>query len=344
MQEYQSSEAPDNAAAQVHEGEAAQAHEGYDASAAAEGFEPSDPLVNLAAKLDEAIEAPAAASLEASPQAAAPEASPEASASAWLQSVPEQHRAAATAVLQEREQLSQQLQGLRETFAASGMNAQQLAELLDYGRLMMSGEADNMRAALQMLDAHRAYICQQLGVESAAIDPIAAHDDLKKAVDEFNITREHALEIARARAAEQAKGRAAAQAAEQAAQQAAAQQQAQQHQQLVSQSSAAVDRYLGSRAHEADHAAKMAALGEFFRNPQNIAQFVQTYHPNQWAATVAMMYDQMRPAAAPAHSPTPLSRHAAAAALSPKGGAGTWQPQPAAEIDRLSQRLSTLGI
>lgn len=304
------------------------------------GFEPSSDraLENFAARLDEAMpdEPSHQAAPSDAPQQSLPPDQPQpqpSDAPAWLDAVPAQHRAAAAAVFQERQHLSEQLSGLRETVASTGMNAQQLAELLDYGRLMMSGNADNMRTALQLLDTHRAYICQRLGVESAAIDPLAAHADLKKSVEDFTLSREHALEIARARAA--------AQQQQMQQQQAAAQQQ---QQQLIAQSSANVDQYLARRAGEPGHAAKMAQLAAYFQNPQNVQHFVQTYQPQQWAATVAMMYDQMQ-APAPAPTPAPLSRRAtspAAAASVFSGGIGT-QP-PSAEIDRLSERLAGLGI
>lgn len=311
------------------------------------GFEPSSDraLENFAARLDEAMpdEPSHQAAPSDAPQQSLPPDQPQpqpSDAPAWLDAVPAQHRAAAAAVFQERQHLSEQLSGLRETVASTGMNARQLAELLDYGRLMMSGNMDNMRQALQLLDTHRAYICQQLGVESAAIDPLSAHEDLKKSVDDFTLSREHALEIARARAAAQHQQQQQAAAQQQAAQ--IQQQQAQQ--QLIQQSSANVDQYLARRAGEPGHAAKMAQLAAYFQNPQNVQHFVQTYQPQQWAATVAMMYDQMQ-APAPAPTPAPLSRRAtspAAAAGMFSGGIGT-QP-PSAEIDRLSERLASLGI
>lgn len=303
-------------------------------------------LGNFAARLDAAMpEQSSAGDLPPQQHQAAsdvqqPDQPHDSNAPDWLGTVPEQHRAAAAAVFQERQHLSEQLSGLRETVASTGMNARQLAELLDYGRLMMSGNMDNMRQALQLLDTHRAYICQQLGVESAAIDPLSAHEDLKKSVDDFTLSREHALEIARARAAAQHQQQQQAAAQQQAAQ--IQQQQAQQ--QLIQQSSANVDQYLARRAGEPGHAAKMAQLAAYFQNPANTAHFVQTYQPQQWAATVAMMYDQMQ-APTPAPTPAPLSRRAtspAAAAGMFSGGIGH-QP-PSAEIDRLSERLAGLGI
>ncbi len=233
-------------------------------------------------------------------------------------------------VFAERKQLEADITEFRELVKSTGMSAQEFAQTLEFGRLVSSNDEKNIRVALEMIETQRAALYQKLGVEAPGVDLLAGHDDLKAAVENMEITRDKALELAKLR-----KTQADLTQRQQAETERAQSQE--QYRQTVQSAASAMEAYLSTRAKEADHPARLKIIGEHFQNPANLQRFVQTFEPKQWTAALQMMYDGIVvPKAAPSAQPQPLRSRPAQL--------GTPAAQGNSPMDRLAQHLDNLGI
>ncbi len=234
------------------------------------------------------------------------------------------------AVFAEKKQLEADITEFRELVKSTGMSAQEFATTLEFGRLVNSGDEKNIRVALEMIETQRAALYQKLGVEAPGVDLLAGHDDLKQAVENMEITRDKALELAKLR-----KTQADLTQRQQAETERAQSQE--QYRQTVQSAATAMEAYLQTRAKEADHPARLKIIGEHFQNPANLQRFVQTFEPKQWTAALQMMYDGIVvPKAAPTSQAQPLRSRPAQL--------GTPAAQGNSPMDRLAQHLDNLGI
>lgn len=216
----------------------------------------------------------------------------------------------------------------RGLVTATGMNAQEFAQTLEFGRLMNSGDEKNLRVALEMVEGQRQMLYARLGVEAPGIDLLAGHDDLKSAVDNMEITRDRAVELAKFRRVDgEQKQRVQVQ-----------QQSQQEHAQFtqtVQQASGQMEAYLSTRAAEVDHPARMRVLSDHFRNPAKMQEFVQHYRPDQWTATLKLMYDNIQ---APRQASTQQPLRSRPTNLGTPSAAGS------TPLDRVASRLDAMGI
>lgn len=231
-------------------------------------------------------------------------------------------------VFAERKALEQDITEFRELVKSTGMSPQEFAQTLEFGRLVNSGDEKNLRVALEMIEGQRSMLYQKLGVEAPGIDLLAGHDDLKAAVDNMEITRERAVELAKYRKQQQ-------EVAQRQQVQQQSQESQQQFQQQVHQAAGAMEAYLETRKNEIDHPARMKVIGEHFKNPANLQKFVETYRPEQWAATIQMMYDNIQ---VPKTSAAPQPIRSRPAML------GTPAPVGTDPIDRVAQRMASMGL
>lgn len=232
-------------------------------------------------------------------------------------------------VFAERRQLEQDMNDFRGLVKSSGMNAQEFSQTLEFGRLMNSGDEKNLRVALEMIEGQRAALYQKLGVQAPGVDLLAGQDDLKTAVDNMEISRERAVELSqlrKAKAQEQARSNA----------QHSQNQERQSFEARVKTASGAMESYLDTRKNEVDHPARIKVIADHFRKPENLQKFVQVYRPEQWAATVQMMYDNIQVPKASQAAPQPIRSRPANLGL-PAPGAGT-------AIDRIAQRMESMGL
>jgi len=234
-------------------------------------------------------------------------------------------------VLAERKALEGDLKEIRELIGSTKMNPDQFSQTLEYGRLINSNEEKDLRVALEMVDRERALLCQRLGIEQPGVDLLAGHDDLKAAVDNLEITRDKAVELAKYRKQQ-------ADQVQRQEQQQRSESDRQAFQQTVTKAATTMEAYLETRANEADHPAKMQMIANHFNNPANLQEFVSTYQPDQWLATIKMMYDNIvvPRQAAPAAAPQPLRSRTAQL--------GTPAPTSSSPIDRIAAHMDNLGI
>lgn len=232
-------------------------------------------------------------------------------------------------VFAERKQLEQDITEFRDLVKSTGMSAQEFAQTLEFGRLLNSGDEKNLRVALEMIEGQRSMLYQKLGVEAPGVDLLAGHDDLKAAVDNMEITRDRAVELAKFRKVDaETKARSQAQQTQV--------QERQVYEKTVKDAAGAMEAYLETRKNEVDHTARMKVISDHFRNPANLQKFVGTYRPEQWAATVQMMYDNIQVPKAAAPGPQPIRSRPATL--------GTPATNAATPIDRIAQRMDSMGI
>lgn len=307
------------------------------------GTDEPKPISKMAAMLDALTDDPNAPKPEAKPEADKPadlvaEAgkptdtpkAPEQEEAELLEGVKsERGRERIKQVFAERKQLEQDITEFRELVKSTGLSPQEFAKTLEFGRLINSGDEQNLRVALEMIEGQRAMLYQKLGVEAPGVDLLAGHDDLKTAVGNMEITRERAVELAKYRKEKQDTTQ-----RQQTERQSVQQQQ--EFQQQVQQASGAMEGYLQTRANEVDHPARMKVLTDHFKNPANLQTFVTTYRPEQWAATIKMMYDNIQVQRAASSSQQPIR--------SRPSRLGTPAASASTPIDRIAQRMDSMGL
>lgn len=97
-----------------------------------------------------------------------------------------------------RTQIAQQ-QEVFDHLERNGITGEQFGEMVMVTSFMNSGDPLKMQRAHEALLRHAAEIGKQLGLETPGFDPLSEHPDLSAAIQNMDITREHALELARAR-------------------------------------------------------------------------------------------------------------------------------------------------
>lgn len=231
-------------------------------------------------------------------------------------------------VFAEKKQLETDIGEFREMVTSSGMNPQEFAQSLEFGRLVSSGTEADTRVALEMLETQRAQLYAKLGVEAPGVDLLADHADLKAQVDDMELTRERAIELAKFRKTDGDKK--ARETTERDALQGR-----QQFEQTVTTAAGQMEAYLDTRKQEVDHPARMRVISDHFRKPENLKAFVETYRPDQWGPTMKMMYDGIQlPRTAPQQQPL----RSRPTNLGPASNTGT------TPIDRIAQRIDAMGL
>lgn len=227
------------------------------------------------------------------------------------------------------ETVSQSLQEVQQIVQSAGMDAQQFAEQIEFARLYNSGDPQNLRVAAQMIEGIRTDIYKKLGQDAPGVDVLSDFPDLAQKVNNFELDRQSALEIAQHRRQSQAQ-----QQRQQATQQAdqVNQRSTQEFQGAMTQ----VEGYLTTRSQEVDHQPRMEVLGKYFKDPANIQEFIKTYQPAQMAQAIKWMYDNVQVAP---RQPTPNPLRARPASL------GTPAANPNANpVDRLMSHIDQLGL
>lgn len=167
----------------------------------------------------------------------------------------------------------------------TGTSQEQLGAYLEFNALLHSQDPKDLEQALSMVEAQRAELYKALGREPKGgdLDLLADFPDLKKQVDEDEITREAALEIAAGRRDKAARNAAAQR---QQHQQRSEQQSADQRKKDSEAALAEIDKWTASIAKsDLDYKAKedklLAKLDGVLKN----------YPPNKWLETLKLLYD-----------------------------------------------------
>lgn len=215
--------------------------------------------------------------------------------------------------------LSQAREAILGVLKETNTSDQDLAQLLEYNRMVKSGQPADLERALQVMDAQRLTILKALGREGQGYDPLTEHADLAKDVQESKITRERALEIVAGR-----KRDSIAEAARQ--QGARSQQQEQQVAQARQQGLQSIDRWAADISKsDIDYKAKEATI------LPKIEGIVRDYPPNLWLPTIRAVYDAIvvHKQALPSTGAQPLR----------SSGAKPGNPAPTSMAEAISQGL-----
>lgn len=161
----------------------------------------------------------------------------------------------------------------------------QLAQYLDFNAKITSGDPKQMEEALAMVEQQRAFLYQALGrePEGGGVDLLKDFPDLAKQVEDEEITRQAALEIATARRERNARQQA----------QQRQQQQRQQQTQTAEQKKAAAEAALtgiekwtaGLLRSDLDYKAKEDKL------LAKLNDVMTKYPPEKWLETLQLLYD-----------------------------------------------------
>jgi hypothetical protein len=228
-------------------------------------------------------------------------------------------------------QLEADITEFREMVVSTGMTAEEFGQTLEFGRLLKTGDEKSLRTALEMVDQQRELICKQLGIEAPGVDPLADFPELKKSVDQMEMSRAGALELAKYKRQEQSR-----QQVQQSQQQ--SQQEMQQFQQQLDAAQQAAAAYFVTRKDEADYPAKLQRIQQYFKDPAKVNEFISTFEPKQWFGQIKFMYDNMSVPAAPRVQQNQLAR-------SSQMMQGTRQANTqASTTDRLMGHLDNMGI
>lgn len=227
------------------------------------------------------------------------------------------------------EELDRSMTEVRQVLANAGMDAQQFAQHIEFSRLVNSNNPQDLGLAAQMIEQVRADIYKRLGQDAPGVDVLSDFPDLAQRVNAFELSRDAALEIARYRRQQQQVEQAHRQQRE-------LQQASQQETQAFQNAMQEVQTYLSSREQDVDHQARMQVIGNYFKDQNNIQEFVQTYQPHQMAKAIKFMYDNIRTAPRQ-HAPSPIRARPSAL------GQPAANPN-AAPVERMANILDQMGI
>ena len=91
-----------------------------------------------------------------------------------------------------------------DTVIGTGATPEQFGATVNYTALAVranNGDMEAAKLAFQQTAEENAHWAKLLGMEAQGHDPLAAHQDLREAIENGDITKKHALEVAQARAA-----------------------------------------------------------------------------------------------------------------------------------------------
>ncbi len=187
------------------------------------------------------------------------------------------------------------LEMFREVVRSSGADPHEFAQLLDYSRMVKSGD---LEGALRVLDEQRRNIALALGRPLPGVNALEQFPDLAHRVQTYQMDEQAALEIARSRVAQQQMEAAQR---EQMMRMQSEQQSMQVRQQAVSM----IDRMGAEWAKsDPDYARKEAIIAE------QLPLIAQQFPPNLWPQQVAILYQTVSKMPAPApqrqNGPAPL--------------------------------------
>jgi hypothetical protein len=183
------------------------------------------------------------------------------------------------------QEMSNEYQSVAQAIAQTGMDERGIAEVLNFCQLAASNEENKMRVALEILDKTRENL-------SKLLNPVDKYDDIKKAVDDFELPEQYAAELARRR--------------QQQTEQQVQLQQRQQNEQFVARVQNAVrqtDSLIAQRRNDPDFRYKYGVIERKMKD-QNFVNFMaQKFQPEQWPDQIMFMYDAIP---APKRQQSPL--------------------------------------
>ncbi len=173
------------------------------------------------------------------------------------------------------------LKEIHKTVSESNMSPEEFGYLIDYGRMAVSKKPEELEYALQTARNEIVRISQLLGKEVEGVDLLADQPELKKRVDDYELSREDALRIVKSE-------RELASYKQVQDQQRDQQQVATKQQDVQQQSLDQVRAYMGKmKSTDINFSAKEARLVD------QAAKVRQNYPPEQWPTVIQDLYETM---------------------------------------------------
>lgn len=175
---------------------------------------------------------------------------------------------------------------IRDFVDEVGVDPSELAQNIEYSRLVGQGDESSLRIALEMLEDQREMICKRLNVDRPGVDLLSDFPDLKAAVQRKEITPQHAARLAKYERAERENQR-------QRQQNAMDEREHTGFLHDLDRTKHAITSYLQSRSSEADHAFKIMRLQEHLRRPGVLEELTQNPDSRRLFSQIRFMYDNI---------------------------------------------------
>lgn len=170
---------------------------------------------------------------------------------------------------------------IQKTIDSTGISPQEFGGLLDFARMATSESPDEKRQAFNIAKGEMQRLAKEIGVEEGGVDLLEGYQDLQDKVDNYELDRDDALELANARNGQQR----IAQEQQNVAQQ---KQQTLNNQSDVDKSALAIETYMTTQQKtDIDFEAKEKYL------MGQVESIQQQYPPNQWPAVVTQLYNAL---------------------------------------------------
>ena len=182
---------------------------------------------------------------------------------------------------QELEESRSTVSEIQKTITETGISPQEFGGLLDFARMATSQSPDEKKQAFQIAKNEMQRLAKEIGVEEGGVDLLDGYQDLQEKVDNYELDRSDAVELANARRGQQRVSQQQQDAVQQ-------QQQSANQQSDVDNSAQAIETYmLNQQKTDIDFAAKEKYL------MGQVGTIQQQYPPSQWPAVVAQLYNAL---------------------------------------------------
>lgn len=227
----------------------------------------------------------------------------------------------------------------RNLLDKTGLDGKDLAQTMEYGRLVGKGDERSLELALNMLEQQRDMICKKLGRTAPGVDLLSDFPDLKRAVNNRELSMDHALKLAKYEREERLNSQ---------KQNPISYQNTNEDIQRVFQSekligslsdiSSSCDNYFRRYEGAADYPAKMQRIASYFADPGKMNEFLKTVPPPMWFNQMKFMYENMvLPPQKNDYSQQPLRSRSIST--------GSVADNPnMSNLDRIMKRMDDMGI
>ena len=223
------------------------------------------------------------------------------------------------------------IESFKNIIRSTGMDTEDIAATLTYGRLVSNGDPESLQKALNMIEREREQLCRRLGIEAPGVDLFADVPEIRTALERKELKKEHALRLAQAERAERAVSERSREEREKVTRTMEAFSD-------IAEFMKTVGTCLQPYAGEADHPAKMQKIFEYMASPGWSDDFVANVPRSMWVKHVKYLYDNLVvPPARPAVTAQPLRS-------SPVASGSRADNPNMSHADRILRRIDEMGL
>lgn len=190
----------------------------------------------------------------------------------------------------QKSEVQSEIEHFKGMLSMTGLDGKDLAQTMEYGRLVGQGDERSLELALNMLEQQRDMICKKLGRSAPGVDLLSDLPELKSAVDKRELSMDHALKLAKYERAERMNERMNQQFEDNDLQRILKSETVVNNLSGISES---CDNYFRRFEGEADHQAKMDRLRNYLSDPDTLNEFIRTVPPPMWFNHFKFLYENM---------------------------------------------------